>query len=83
MIYFEQLYNIKRIYFIYGYFLGLGRQATCFNGLLLLSYEYKENLFVDLTAQQRNYAIGGEKGKNNSSLVSVGIRFNFIRREYE
>jgi hypothetical protein len=67
----------------YGYFLGIGRRATCLNGLLQLSYEWRENLFIDLTAQQRNYAIEGEKEKNNNSLLTVGIRFNFMRREYE
>ena len=67
----------------YGYFLGVGRRANCLNGLLQLSYEWKENLFIDLAAQQRNYAIEGDKGKNNTSLISVGIRFNFMRREYE
>ena len=67
----------------YGYFLGVGRRATYLNALLQLSYEWKENLFIDLAAQQRNYAIEGDKGKNNTSLISVGIRFNFMRREYE
>ena len=67
----------------YGYFLGVGRRATYLNALLQLSYEWRENLFIDLAVQQRNYAIEGDKRKNNTSLLTVGIRFNFMRREYE
>lgn len=67
----------------YGYFLGIGRQATFFSGLLLISYEWRENLFIDLSAQQRSYAIVGEKAQNSTSLINVGVRLNFMRREYE
>ena len=67
----------------YGYFLGIGRRATGLNALLQLSYELRENLFIDLSAQQRNYAIEGGMGNNNTSLVMAGIRLNFMRREYE
>ena len=61
----------------------LKQWATYLNELLQLSYEFRENLFIDLAVQQRNYAIEGNKRKNNTSLLTVGIRFNFMRREYE
>jgi len=67
----------------YGYFLGIGRQVTSFNSLLLLSYECKENLFIDFSVQQRNYSIEAEKIKNNSTTITLGVRLNFLRREYE
>jgi len=67
----------------YGYFLGIGRQVNSFNSLLLLSYEWKENLFIDFSAQQRNYSIEAEKVKNNSTIITLGARLNFIRRDYE
>ena len=67
----------------YGYFLGIGRQVTSFNSLLLLSYECKENLFIDFSVQQRNYSIEAEKIKNNSTTMTLGVRLNFLRREYE
>ncbi len=66
----------------YGYFLGIGRKVTSFNSLLLISYEWKENLFIDFSAQQNNYAIKSEKYTNNSTLFTVGVRLNFIRRAY-
>jgi len=67
----------------YGYFLGIGRQVTSFNSLLLLSYECKENLFIDFSLQQSNYSIEAEKIKNNSTTITLGVRLNFLRREYE
>jgi hypothetical protein len=67
----------------YGYFLGIGRRVTSFNSLLLLSYECKENLFIDFSLQQRNYSIEAEKIKNNSTTITLGVRLNFLRREYE
>ena len=66
----------------YGYFLGIGRKVTSFNSLLLISYEWKENLFIDFSAQQNNYFIKSEKYANNSTLFTVGVRLNFIRRAY-
>jgi hypothetical protein len=66
----------------YGYFLGIGRKVTSFNSLLLISYEWKENLFIDFSAQQNNYVIKSEKYANNSTLFTVGVRLNFIRRAY-
>ncbi|NDE11289.1 MAG: hypothetical protein EBZ95_12100 [Chitinophagia bacterium] len=67
----------------YGYFLGIGRRVTSFNSLLLLSYECKENLFIDFSVQQCNYSIEAEKIKNNSTTITLGVRLNFLRREYE
>ena len=66
----------------YGYFLGIGRQVTSLNSLFLLTYEWKENLFIDFSAQQNNYAIKSEKYTNNTTLFTVGLRLNFIRRAY-
>ena len=67
----------------YGYSIGSGRKATCFNGTFTLSYEMKENLFFELTAQQRNYAIQNEVGNSNSSMISLGVRLNIRKREYD
>ncbi|MEO5890710.1 MAG: capsule assembly Wzi family protein [Ferruginibacter sp.] len=66
----------------YGYDLGGGRKANCFNGMLQVSYELRENLYFDLTAQKRNYKIENES-TNNITLVTAGIRFNIMKREYD
>ena len=67
----------------YGYDIGGGRKATCFNGTLQLSYEVRENLYFELTAQQRNYKIENVATQNNSTMVTAGIRFNIAKREYD
>jgi hypothetical protein len=67
----------------YGYGLGSGRKTTCFNGLLQLSYELRENLYLELTAQRRNFRFDDENLENNSTLVTAGIRFNIGRRVYD
>ncbi|MEO7766419.1 MAG: hypothetical protein ABIS01_03295, partial [Ferruginibacter sp.] len=65
----------------YGYDLGSGRKAKCFNGLLQLSYELRENLYFDLSAQQRNFKV--DNAQNNTTLVTAGIRLNILKREYD
>ena len=66
----------------YGYDLGSGRKANCFNGSLQLSYELRENLYLELVAQQRNYKIENTASQN-TTLVSAGIRLNIMKREYD
>ena len=67
----------------YGYNIGGGRKATCFNGMLNISYEVRENLYFDFSAQQRNYKIENATAQNNTTLVTAGIRFNILKREYD
>jgi hypothetical protein len=68
----------------YGYNIGGGRKATCLNASLAVSYEFKENLYFDVSLQQRNYKIANESAAtNNSTLISAGIRLNIMRREYD
>ena len=67
----------------YGYTLGSGRKATGLNGVLQLSYEWKENLYFDITAQYRNYQIANEAAIPNATIISAGIRLNVSRREYD
>ena len=66
----------------YGYFIGTGRTANCLNASLSLSYEFRENLFFELTAQKRNYKILNES-TNNASMITAGIRLNIRKREYD
>ena len=66
----------------YGYEIGSGRKTNCVNAIFQLSYELRENIYIDLTAQQRNYKTENEADKN-TTMLSAGIRFNIQRREYD
>jgi hypothetical protein len=67
----------------YGYSLGGGRKASCFNTLFQLSYEVRENLYLDLNGQFRTFKLDNVAGKTNTSMVTAGIRWNMARREYD
>ncbi len=62
----------------YGYFVGGGDKVKCLNASLLLSYELKENLFIEGSLLYRKYT-----GLSNVSVFNIGIRWNAARREYD
>ncbi len=66
-----------------GYKVGGGAKATCFNGNMLISYELKQNLFLDASLQHRTYKIDGQSGNSNTTLVTAGIRLNMFKRVYD
>ncbi len=66
-----------------GFEVAGGRKATCFNGLLQLSYELKENLFFDVSMLHRNYEIAGFSGESNTTIVTAGVRLNMFKRNYD
>ena len=66
-----------------GFTVGSGARATCFNGTILISYELKQNLFLDASLQSRTYKVANQAGQNNTTLVSAGIRLNMFRRSYD
>lgn len=61
----------------YGYYVGSGRKVKCLNASLTLSYELKENLFLDGNVLFRKYT-----GLDNSNSINIGIRWNAARRDY-
>lgn len=61
----------------YGYFLAGGRKVKCLNASLAISYELKENLFIDGNLLFRKYT-----GLPNSNSFNIGIRWNAARRDY-
>jgi hypothetical protein len=65
-----------------GFALANGQKATCINGILNVSYEFRENLFFELTLQNRNFKIEGQ-GNINSTVAFAGIRLNMFRRKYD
>ena len=67
-----------------GYNVGGGRKATCLNALIQVSYEFKENLYFEISYQHRTFKIVTEPAQNNTSnLITAGIRLNIARREYD
>lgn len=66
-----------------GYNIGSGNKATCFNGNLNISYELRENLFLEATLQQRNYKLESVPGTVNSTFISAGVRLNMFKRAYD
>jgi len=47
-----------------------------------LSYELKENLFFEGSLLLRNYKIK-DAGEINTTVVSVGVRLNMFKRDYD
>ena len=66
-----------------GYSLAGGRKVHCFNATLQLSYELKENLFIDASYLYRKYKFVNETGMMNTSLFSFGVRLNMGKRDYD
>ena len=66
-----------------GFKIGSGKKATCLNSFIQVSYEWKENLFFDVSLQYRTYKIAGIPGQTNTTLVNAGVRLNLYKRDYD
>lgn len=65
-----------------GFKVGAGNRIDCLNALAVISYEVRENLFLECSLMMRR--ISGNKIKSeNNQLLSAGIRMNMFRREYD
>lgn len=62
----------------YGYYIGSGREVKCLNASLTLSYELRENLFIEGNLLYRKYT-----GLANSNSFNIGVRWNAARRKYD
>ena len=71
----------------YGFKIGSGDPATCLNFSALVSYEIKENLFLELSAMYRYYNVSNPFANptpsSNSAIITAGIRMNMFRRMYD
>ena len=70
----------------YHFSIGSGVPATCVNLSGLVSYQWKENLFLELSAMYRNYSVNDPTGtyhSAHSALFTAGLRLNIFRREYD
>lgn len=65
-----------------GYAIGDGNKLQVFNGILDVTYELKENLFLDFSFQQRFAKTPGSE-KQSSTIISGGVRVNMGRRNYD
>jgi hypothetical protein len=68
----------------YGYHLPSGVNSTGMNAQLALSYELKENLFVEGSLLVRRFSTANDVyAKRNTTVATLGIRVNMFRREYD
>jgi hypothetical protein len=58
-------------------------QAKTVIASFLLSYELKQNLFIDLSAFFRKYDVAAQSVSMKTSVFSIGVRLNMHRREFE
>ncbi len=68
----------------YGFKVGSGVPANCVLASFTASYEVKNNLFVDLSFQKRNYSVSATPNLNSdASMITIGVRLNASRRMYD
>ena len=68
----------------YGYDIGSGWKTNVFYSSLLLQYEIKENLFIELNAFYRKQDTETAPiTSQNTTAVSLGVRWNMHRREFD
>lgn len=68
----------------YGYDLPSGPLSTGVNAQLFVSYEIRQNLFIDLAFLGRRWKTNGNVyPKMETNMGSLGLRLNMFRREYD
>ena len=66
----------------YGYFIGSGDLVKSLNVNLLASYELMDNMFIDGSIQYRSFD-RASLGNSNTTVVSLGFRWNMARRVFD
>ena len=68
----------------FGYEIGSGWKTSVFIGSFLVSYEWRENLFFELSALVRKQETKTAPiVSGNTSVISFGLRWNMHRREFD
>lgn len=68
----------------YGYNIGSGLNTKTALGSLLLSYEVKPNLFVEVNGTYRSQSVDiSGYSAPNTFIMSAGIRWNMHRKEFD
>jgi hypothetical protein len=66
----------------YGWEVGSGNKATCLYVSGVITYEIAHNTFMEISATRRKFTTQLSAGQN-TTMVSVGIRWNISRREFD
>ena len=69
-----------------GFSIGSGTPAKCLNLSGLVSYQWKENLFLELSAMYRHFSVNDPTNtyhSSSSTLFTAGVRINMFRRQYD
>jgi hypothetical protein len=68
----------------FGYSIGSGWKTNVFYGSLLVQYELKENLFIELNALYRKQDTKTAPiTSQNTTAFTLGVRWNMHRREFD
>ena len=67
----------------YGYTVGGGDKAKCLNASVVVSYELRENLFIEASCLLRKYTIQQGPGAGTTSVFGLGVRWNAAARVYD
>lgn len=68
----------------YGYSIGSGISTKGVNAQLLISYEWKENLYVEIGGMFRKQSKpAGISFSPDATVFTAGLRINMFRREYD
>jgi hypothetical protein len=66
-----------------GYEVAGGKKVTCLNALLQVSYEWKQNLFFDISFQTRKNTFAKTADNKNSTMITASVRLNMAKRNYD
>ncbi len=66
-----------------GYPLLAGTEVVGLNTAITISYEIKENLFLDLNNLYRVFKRSNTSFLDNTNVSTIGIRWNMFRRDYD
>jgi hypothetical protein len=70
----------------YGFQIGSGIPANVVNISGLLSYQWKENVFLELSAMYRSFSVNDPTNtyhSSSSATFTAGVRINMFRRQYD
>lgn len=70
----------------YNFFIGSGIPATIVNTTAYLSYQWKENLFLEGTIMYRTHKVSDPitgTTQTHSTTFTLGVRMNMFRRQYD
>jgi hypothetical protein len=67
----------------YGFKIPAGVKSTGVNAQFLLSFEPKENVYLDAAILVRRYKADAVNISSNTNMFTLGFRMNVFRREYD